>query len=239
MRRLLRKLAWPVVLLAACVLAYLFAVTRPVEVETGTVRRGPIEDYVSEQAITRLHTTRLVSAPSFGIAGRIELEEGDTVTAGQLITTIRDTELQAKLRRAGAQIEEIEGYLEGIDVPLPKPSEVAAAGKRAATAALAVKAAEHELETARHNLHLAEKEFRRAKALCEQGVLPEDRRDKAERDYEVARQAEAAAQVRLASARIEHEVAQLQKQVLLESMDDTRYLRKVYGARITGTPRDT
>jgi len=232
MRTALRRFIWLVVLCGIGVLAYLLATARPVQVEAAGVVRGAIEDYVTEEAVTRLHTTRVVTALTFGVASRVQLEEGDRVEAGQVITTIRDTQMQAMLKRSQAQIEEMKGYLEGLDASLPEESEIAAAAARAQAAAMAVEVAAQARQVARSNLELARKEFERAERLEQTGVLSEGDLDRARRDYEVARQEAASAETRHAIAEVEEKIARLQKQVLLESLDDTEHLKKVYGARI-------
>ncbi len=232
MRRLLRTVGWPVALAVAAIVAYLLAKARPVQVEAATVVRGPLEQYITEEATTRLRTTRAVTALTFGIAARIEFEEGDPVKAGQLITTISDTQLAALLERAQAQVREMEGYLEGTSAPLPEKSEIEAAQKRADAAALEAEVARKNKEVAEQNHALALKELQRTEALAEKGVVTEEARDRIATSYEVAQRELAAAQLRLQVAEMQKEVAALQKQVLLESMDDTEYLKKVYGARI-------
>jgi len=232
MKRLLRRVGLPVIVAAAVIAAYLVAKSRPVQVETARVARGPVEQYVTEEATTRLHAARAVTALTFGIAARIELEEGDQVKAGQLITTIRDTQLQALLQRAQAQVRETQGYLEGTTAPLPEKSEIEAAQKRAESAALAVEVARKNAEVAEQNQVLAHKELERTEALAARGVVPEETLDRVTTNYEVARRELAAAELRVQVAEIEQKVAALQEQVLLESMDDTEYLEKVYGARI-------
>ena len=106
MKRFLGKLVWLVLLAAFGGLVYWLMKPGPVTVEIGVVTRGSIEDYVTEEANTRLHTWRLVSALTGGVAARMELEVGDTVQEGQVITSVEDTQLKAMLDQARAQIKE-------------------------------------------------------------------------------------------------------------------------------------
>jgi len=232
MAKRLRKFIWPAILAALCLAAYVRSALKPVVVETAEVTRGRIEEYVTEEAVTRLHTVRAVTALTSGIAARVELEEGDPVEAGQVVTTIEDTQIKSLLARSHAQVEEMKGYLEGVDAPLPEESEIAAAGKSVESAVASVEAAENNLEIARQDLIFAQKHFDRITRLRDEGSLTTESQDRAGRDYEVARKQVAAAEARLKIARLQQEVCKLQKNVLLESMDDTQHLKKVYGARI-------
>ncbi len=232
MKRLLRKLIWPTIIVAASVAAYLYTRGQPPAVRTSPVVRGTIEEYVTEEAKTRLHVTRLVTALAAGIARRIELEEGDMVEAGQVITTIEDTELRARVDRALAQIEEVKGYIAGIAAPLPEKSEIAAAQKRAESAALAIEVARKNVEVAGANLDLARKELARTQALLEKGIVTRERFEERLRNHEVAQAELDAARLRLTASQAEHGIALLQEETLRESMDDTEYLEEVYGARI-------
>lgn len=59
-----------------------------VEVDTGTVTRGPMAVGVTDDGVTRAEDLYVVSAPVTGYLSRIELEAGDTVARGAVITTM-------------------------------------------------------------------------------------------------------------------------------------------------------
>lgn len=61
---------------------------RPVEVDVGTVTRGPFEITVDDDGETRIRDPYLISAPLSGRLVRVELEPGDLVTTGQVIAVI-------------------------------------------------------------------------------------------------------------------------------------------------------
>jgi HlyD family secretion protein len=67
--------------LAVGLMAFLFA-PRPLEVDTGAVRRGPIAETVQDQGVARVRQAYVVSAPAAGRVERLPLEVGDRVTAG-------------------------------------------------------------------------------------------------------------------------------------------------------------
>jgi HlyD family secretion protein len=89
MRRLLVN---PRIWLAAAAVAVLVAVvlwpeTLPVDV--GIVARGPLVVTIDEDGETRVRETFVVSSPVAGRVQRIEVDPGDTVTAGQVLTRAR------------------------------------------------------------------------------------------------------------------------------------------------------
>lgn len=60
----------------------------PTPVDTGTVTRGPMAVGVTDDGVTRAEDLYVVTAPVTGYLSRIELEAGDGVARGALITTM-------------------------------------------------------------------------------------------------------------------------------------------------------
>jgi len=235
MKRLLTNLGWPVLVALIIVGIYAYGKARPVEVEIAGVTRGRIEEYVTEEAQTQLRTERVVTADLLGTARRITLEEGDSVEAGQVITTVEDTELKLYLDVMQASLKEIEGHLAGADVPLPKESEVAAAEQERVRASQEVEGLEQDKKAAEAEAAFAAKDFKRIKGLFESGSATDQQYDMALRGLETAAASLAAFERRLAAAETAVRVADLRKQVLLDSMGDTAYLHDVYGAQLEQT----
>jgi len=228
---LLRKLFWPAVIAAIVVGIYLYQALRPVEVEVARVERGRIEEYVTEEAETQLHTERLVAAERAGTMRRIRLEVGDHVSAGQTITSIEDRELALTLGQLQDQLREIEAQLDGADVALPKPAEIEAAAEaiRQAEQQLA-ELSETQKATAAH-LSYTESEFRRISRLHEAGTASEAQYEEVKRDYEVARPMADAIARRQEAARAAVDIARLRKKALEESLGDTAHLHRLYEAQ--------
>ncbi|HWA62831.1 MAG TPA: efflux transporter periplasmic adaptor subunit, partial [Caulobacteraceae bacterium] len=68
----------------AAVLAFLFW-PRPLQVETASVRTGPIAETVADQGMARVRRSYVVSAPVAGRLERLPLEVGDAVVAGSTV----------------------------------------------------------------------------------------------------------------------------------------------------------
>jgi len=235
MKRLLTRLGWPVLIALIIGGIYAYGKTRPVEVQTAQVLHGRIEEYVTEEAQTQLHTERVVTADLPGTARRITLEEGDSVAAGQVITTVEDTELKLYLDVMQASLKEIEGRLAGADVPLPKESEIAAAEQERLRASQEVEGLAQDKKAAEAEAAFAAKDFKRIKELFESGSATDQQYDLALRSLETAAASLSALERRLAAAETAVKVADLRKQVLLDSMGDTAYLHDVYGAQLEQT----
>lgn len=60
----------------------------PTPVDTGTVTRGPMAVGVTDDGVTRAEDLYVVTAPVTGYLSRLELEAGDGVARGTLITTM-------------------------------------------------------------------------------------------------------------------------------------------------------
>jgi HlyD family secretion protein len=83
-----RLLAWSTVA-ALVVAAIAWALREPaVEVETATVRRGPMVVTLDQEGRTHIEDRYEVSAPVTGFARRVELEPGDEVAAGDPIVVL-------------------------------------------------------------------------------------------------------------------------------------------------------
>jgi HlyD family secretion protein len=102
MRAKIGLIAVAVVLAAG--LAYGF-MQRPVQVDIGSVTRGPLVVTVEEEGKTRVRERYVVSAPVAGFARRINLAAGDAVSAGQVIVVIEPSRAEVLDPRTRAQAE--------------------------------------------------------------------------------------------------------------------------------------
>ncbi len=82
-------------LLALSIIALL---PRPLVVEAGTARFGPLQVTEEDQAETRSHDRYVVAAPVAGRLLRVLLRDGDSVTTGQAVATLAPVPLSARER---------------------------------------------------------------------------------------------------------------------------------------------
>ena len=231
MKRLLARLGWVALIAALAAGAYVYDKTRSLPVEMGVVSRGPIEEYVTEEARTQLETDRLIAAERAGTVARITLEEGDAVSAGQTVTSLEQKELELSLGMLQDELDEIHARLSGADVPLPKPAEVRMAQERVEKAAMELGRAKEQVDAAQAEMDFARRRFTRAQELKQSGSATEEQFDEAQRGLEVARARLKAAEYELEAAEVAQRIAALGTDLLDQSMQDTAHLHRVYRAQ--------
>jgi HlyD family secretion protein len=114
MRARIGKLLYLILALVAATLAVIALRPEPVEVETATVVKGPLQVTVEEEGETRAHDRFVVAAPVAGRLMRVELHEGDRVEADQVVARLAPTPLgirecaeqQARVQAAEARHQE-------------------------------------------------------------------------------------------------------------------------------------
>lgn len=162
------------------VLALLLA-PRPVEVDVGEVRAGPIADSLADQGTARIREAYVVSAPVAGRMERVDLHVGDRVVAGQTLV--------ARIRPGSAAL---------LDARSRAQAEAAVA---AATAA--IRAGEAEQDQLSAQSRNAESELVRIRALADRGFATDQTLEAAEAKARAARAAVRAAAAQVAMRRSE------------------------------------
>jgi len=159
---------------------------RPIEVELAVVSQGHFEQFIDEDARTRLRDKYLVSAPLSGRLQRMALREGDKVLAGAAVAVMapalspllderalaeqqaRVETTEASLQRASTRIEAARVAQEQARNEVRRTEQLAQKGFVASAKVdadrLALKAAGKELETAIDSQHVARHELQQARA---------------------------------------------------------------------------
>ena len=140
MAAMLRRWRWPVALGAVLLAGLVFAFWPTAAlVDTAGVSRGPMMVGVTDDGVTRAEEYFVVSAPVTGYLGRIELEPGDRVERGTLITRMAglpstpldprsQRELAAALTAASAEQAGLETSLAQARRDLARAEELATRG---------------------------------------------------------------------------------------------------------------
>lgn len=134
-----------VFLVVVAALAFFLLRPSPISVETAKVTRGSLRVTVDEDGETRAHDRFVVAAPVAGRLLRVELEEGDNVSANAEVAKLEPLPLNQQQR------EEVLARI-----------ETAQATKRQADARLA---------HAREDFEQSRRDLTRAETLAKQGVL--------------------------------------------------------------------
>ncbi len=162
----LRKLVtWGLVLGVIALIGYGLR-PKPVEVELGEIKRGPLTVNVVEEGKTRVRHRYVVSAPVSGQMKRVTLRAGDAVKAGETIITTIEPALSPLLdTRAKAQAEARVKVAEAVCLRADETLRIARTAEKFATS-----------------------NWGRVQALNEKGSISVTDRENAERDAAMKQQ---------------------------------------------------
>ncbi len=183
-----------VVAAAGAALGLWYARRAGVSVRVVELRRQTIEEFVDEQAVTRLPDTFAVTMPFSGRVDREPIDrfrEGSRVKQGEPVARLVEEELGLAVRRARAAVERFDAALaENADVRVERTA-VEQAAKIVEAMAEAVQATAARIEASRANLEYAEAHLARTRELHRTGARTRD-----ELDLALAQHAEAVAAYR-------------------------------------------
>ena len=83
------------VAIAAVILFFVFRPS-PLPVESGVVKRGPLQVTLDGEGVTRVNDRFVLAAPVTGKLVRVRLEEGDVVKKGSLVAELLPPELDLR-----------------------------------------------------------------------------------------------------------------------------------------------
>ncbi|MCA9058263.1 MAG: efflux RND transporter periplasmic adaptor subunit [Planctomycetaceae bacterium] len=181
MKLSLKTMIAALLLLAAAAVAVTSLLPPPIEVETSTVIRGSLTVTVREDGRTRIREKYVVSAPVSGRLARIDLQEGDALTASESVLAVI-LPSEPELLDARAQAE---------------------AQARIDAAAAHVSRSEATVGQIQVQLDLAEAEFARAEELMQKNSI-------SHADHDAARAAFHAAQQSLSAAGFDRRIAEFE-----------------------------
>jgi len=205
---------------------------QPLALDLGTPERRDVQEFIAEEATTRLAHEYLIDMPVPGTLQRIALEVGDYVEEGQVVARIDRFELEQQLRALDAQIQQTRARLDGVDVAEPRAEDFATAALRVDEARDALQIAEREREIAGINLIDAERTLERMQQLLAEGITSEAERDAAERAARAAQETLESARLAEDAARGSVRVAELNLQRLEGTVGDQEYMREMHHAEI-------
>ncbi|WP_455220854.1 efflux RND transporter periplasmic adaptor subunit [Kaarinaea lacus] len=158
---------------------------RAVLVDTAVTKKDVFTVTIEEEGRTRVIDRYVVSAPVDGVACRINLDVGDTITQGEVLVNI--TPLQSQV----------------LD-----PSSQAQARARVEAAQSALHSAKEKATAAKAAAELAVKEEARLRKLVEQGLVPQEVHEKAQTDVITTRATQRSALFAVDVARHELQAAE-------------------------------
>ncbi len=231
-QNLLRRL--PYVLGGLGILAILIwaFLPSPILVDVAEVKRDDVQVTVDEEGETRIRKRYIVSAPVEGRLARIELDEGDRVTKGEIIAQIDPLPLESDVREAQARLRQWQAEKAGVETQRPKQEAIFQAEARIRAAIAKQREASAKVEQARAALEQAKRDRDRNQQLHRDGVISRQEKERAELEA-ITKSRALEAEERIAdSAAAEVNTAQEALSILRAEQQDPDYLLDVYDARI-------
>jgi HlyD family secretion protein len=155
-----------------------FGSGKPVEVAGAAF--GPIQEFIDEEARTRLPRTYQVTMPFAGRIEPIEVVEGTNVKAGQVVARVVQADLDLKVAEAQAAVDRIEASLRENDDASVESTGLQQALRYVESMNRTVEAADEQVKAGQAKRELAEKTWRRMRALYEKQTTDEQEYNRSE-----------------------------------------------------------
>lgn len=204
----------------------------PIAVDVAEVKRGDVKVTVDEEGETRIRKRYLVSTPVGGRLARINLDEGDRVTKGEIVAQIDPLPLESDIREAQARLRQWQAEKGGVATQRPKREAIAQGEARIRATVAKQKEAAAKVERAKASLAQAIRDRNRNQRLHADGVISRQEKERSELDATREIRALEAEERIVDSARSEVEAAQEALSILRAEQQDPDYLLDVYDARI-------
>lgn len=228
----MKRWAWIAAAAAVCGVGFFMMRPRPVVVECGHPETRTVQEYIAEEAKTRLDLEYLVDMPVSGTLERIAWEEGDEVAAGEVLARVNTYDLEQQIRGIEARIAQVRAQITGVDISKPKIEDLDTASVRVDELSDALRIAQKEQNIAEIELANAQKDWNRVKQLRADGVASQSEYDQAERQIKALEQNAGRARLAVQAAAKNKEIAELAHKRVTGSVDDNEYMRKAYQAEI-------
>lgn len=174
---------WMIVLIGAAVVSLFGAglsLRGRVAVEAARVQRGRIQEYIDEEAKTRLADTYLVTMPSTGRVEHIDLREGAAVRAGQVVARIVPLDLELEVRAATAEVDRLKASIVENDDISVESTTLEQSLSFVDSMTRTVEAATARVRSGEAKLQFAEKNLGRVRQLARRNAQSEEALDQAE-----------------------------------------------------------
>jgi len=199
--------------------------SRPTSVTTVQPTLVPITETVASSGRVTGMTETFVGAQAQGVVDQLFVKEGDRVSAGQTLATIKNDVAEAQVSQAQQAVRTAQAQLaQTARGPLPSEVEAATAQARQAEAQVVQQRAaitqaqrsvvqqQAQLSQLQAEQELAAKQLERTRTLAAQGIVPRAELDQAQTNWRVAQERVAAQRqaIELAQANVRQARASLQ-----------------------------
>ncbi len=156
------------------------SLTRGTPVEAAAVERGPVREYIDEEAKTRLAETYLVTMPYDGRIEPIDLIEGATVKQGQVVARIRPLDIELRIAATQAVVDRLKASIKENDDTSVETTALQQTVSMVESIDRMVDAAGARVKSGQAKLEYAEKRLGRAQRLSQSGAQTEQELDLAQ-----------------------------------------------------------
>ena len=207
----------------------------PLPVDLATVKRGDLAIAIDAEGKTRIRSRFIISTPVAGKLERIQLDEGDLVTQGEIIAQIDPLTLTTRIQELEAQIRQFQAQRQGIATMRPKQSAILQAKAQIKAAQALKREADAEVLKANSALEQYRRELQRFQELHEQGVYPEQELETAKLQVSFYTENLKITKQKVDNANANVESTQKALSTLEAEQQDPDYLLDVYNAQIAAT----
>ncbi|NBD16088.1 MAG: HlyD family efflux transporter periplasmic adaptor subunit [Cyanobacteria bacterium] len=204
----------------------------PIVVDVATVKREELSVTITEEGETRVRDRYVVSSPVAGYLQRLELDEGDTITAGETIAQIDPLILDSEVQSLLAEIESLKAEKSGVATLRPKSAALTQAEANISATESQISASKAVIQELQARLQQAKHDRARAEFLRQQGAISEQALESAQLNETAIAQSLAVAQQDLNRAQAELKRAQARREELQAEQQDPDYLLSVYDSQI-------
>ncbi|MBE9110426.1 HlyD family efflux transporter periplasmic adaptor subunit [Nodosilinea sp. LEGE 07298] len=205
---------------------------QPIAVDLAPVERGALQVTVGAEGQTRVRDRYVVASPIDGELQRIDLNAGDTVTAGATIARLDPLPLTSQVEATQARRRAVQAQIAGVDTQRPKPEALAQAETRIRAAQAQVTQAQAQVTEAEATLVQAQRDRDRMASLQAQGAVPRQDLETMELAVTQRQQALETARQQVSVAQADVQAAQANLAVLTAEQQDPDYLVDVYQAEL-------
>ena len=204
----------------------------PILVDVAEVKRSDVSVTVDEEGETRIRKRYTVSTPVAGRLARIKLNEGDSVSQGDIVAQIDPLPLESDVREAQARLRQWEAEKAGVETQRPKLEAILQAEAKISSAVAKQRETSARVERAKADLAQATRDRQRSQQLHAEGVISRQAKEQAELTEATKIKVLEAEQRSLDSATADINVAQENLAQIRAEQKDPDYLLDVYNARI-------
>lgn len=228
----IKKRWWvPVLLLAALGIGLSMSRDQSLVAEVTKVKRGPIRQFIIEDAKTRLAREYVVSLPVNATLQRLPWQVGDHVQQGQSLIPLQSYARYQELEGLQAKLRELDSQRRSVQVNQPQIEDLRQAQLKINEADLQLQQAKQQSQIQRIELQEQSRVFKRQTRLHTDGVIDKATLEQQQKQLQLQQQHLKLAQIQEKAAFQAQVQAELALKKLTRTRHDNEYQYAVYQAQ--------